>query len=103
MIEELMQDPEPLVDLRDVSVQFGMQPVLRHINLKIPAGQTVALLGESGCGKTVLMKTIIGLVQPTSGQVLFDGQDINQLSERELSQLRLRFGLSFRMPLYLTA
>ena len=62
-----LNDRNALVEVDDLSVQFGSQQVLRNINLKIPAGQTVVMLGESGCGKTVLMKTIIGLIQPTRG------------------------------------
>ncbi len=96
MIDDLIRDDNPLVRLCNVTVQFGSQMVLRDINLEIPAGQTIALLGESGCGKTVLMKCIIGLVQPERGEVWFDGKNINALSERELSQLRARFGFVFQ-------
>jgi phospholipid/cholesterol/gamma-HCH transport system ATP-binding protein len=96
MIDDLIRDDNPLVRLCDVTVQFGTQMVLRDIHLEIPAGQTIALLGESGCGKTVLMKCIIGLVQPEKGNVWFDGMDINSLSERELSLLRSRFGFVFQ-------
>jgi phospholipid/cholesterol/gamma-HCH transport system ATP-binding protein len=96
MIEELLDNQEALVEVNDVSVSFGEQCVLRNINLVIPAGQTLAILGESGCGKTVLMKLIIGLVRPTIGEVKFDGEDINQLSDRQLSHLRLRFGFVFQ-------
>ena len=97
MIEEIFeQNQEYLVEVDDLLVGFGRQQVLRDINLKIPAGQTVAILGESGCGKTVLMKTIVGLVQPTRGTVKFDDQDVNQLSEQQLSRLRLRFGFVFQ-------
>ncbi|MFK7766095.1 MAG: ABC transporter ATP-binding protein [Mariniblastus sp.] len=96
MIEELLDNQEALVEVKKLSVSFGSQDVLRDINLEIPAGQTVALLGESGCGKTVLMKSIIGLVQPTRGVVTFDGEDINQLNDRQLSHIRLRFGFVFQ-------
>ncbi len=89
------QEP-PLVEIRDLSVRFARQHVLRNINLTIPRGQTLVIIGESGCGKTVLMKTIIGLIRPTSGQVLFDGQEINRLSERQLAKLRVRFGFLFQ-------
>ena len=95
-IEKLMEEQEALVEVRDLYVSFELQEVLRNVNLKIPAGQTIVLLGESGCGKTVLMKSIIGLVQPTRGQVLFDDHDINKLSDRQLSHLRLRFGFVFQ-------
>ena len=74
----------------------GRQRVLRNISLDIPPGQTLVLLGESGCGKTVLMKSIIGLIRPSQGQVLFDGNDINQLNQRQLSKIRLRFGFVFQ-------
>lgn len=96
MIEQLIESQEPLVDVTEVSVAFGSQTVLRDISLRIPAGQTLVLLGESGCGKTVLMKTLIGLVRPGRGRVLFDGLDINAMNEQSLSRLRLRFGFVFQ-------
>ena len=70
---------EPLVRVSRMSVDFGHQSVLRDIELNVPRGQTLAIIGESGCGKTVLLKTIIGLVRPTHGKVMFDGQDLAQL------------------------
>lgn len=90
-------DSRPLVDVRDLRVTFGSQRVLRDINLKIPRGQTLAVIGESGCGKTVLLKTLIGLVRPTAGKVLFDGKDLNQLKDKELAHERTRFGFVFQM------
>ena len=96
MIETLFEQQDALVEVKNLSVSFGSQGVLRNINLSIPPGQTLVLLGESGCGKTVLMKSIIGLVQPTVGEVYFDEQNINQLNDRRLSLLRLRFGFVFQ-------
>lgn len=97
MIEELLDEQhEAIVEVDNLSVSFGDQQVLKNINISIPAGQTLALLGESGCGKTVLMKSIIGLVQPTGGRVRFDGADINELNDRQLSHERLRFGFVFQ-------
>ncbi len=96
MIESILEQQRPQLEVRNVSVTLGTQPVLREINLAIPAGQTLVVLGESGCGKTVLMKTLIGLVTPTRGQVLFEGQDLADLDDRELSQLRLRYGFVFQ-------
>ena len=89
-------DDTPMVEMRAVDMTFGRAPVLRNINLTIPSGQTLVIIGESGCGKTVLLKTIIGLVRPTRGQVLFDGQDLAKLSEAELSRERTRFGFVFQ-------
>jgi phospholipid/cholesterol/gamma-HCH transport system ATP-binding protein len=94
--DEKADKNRPLVDVRNMSVQFGRQHVLREINLTVPRGQTLALIGESGCGKTVLLKTIIGLVHPTKGDVLFDGADLSKLGDKELTRQRIRFGFLFQ-------
>lgn len=86
----------PLVELDHVEVHFGRQRVLRDISLTIPRGQTLAIIGESGCGKTVLLKTMIGLLRPTGGVVRFDGRNLAELSERELTSQRIRFGFLFQ-------
>jgi phospholipid/cholesterol/gamma-HCH transport system ATP-binding protein len=86
----------PLIDVRSLSVTFGRQRVLRDITLSVPKGQTVAIVGESGCGKTVLMKSVIGLVKPTAGEVFLDGQDLNKLTDKELVVQRIRFGYVFQ-------
>jgi phospholipid/cholesterol/gamma-HCH transport system ATP-binding protein len=86
----------PMVELRNVSVFFGRHQVLRDISLTIPRGQTLVVIGESGCGKTVLLKTIIGLVRPTRGQVFFDGRDLARLTDAELTHERTRFGFVFQ-------
>ncbi|HEX6961158.1 MAG TPA: ATP-binding cassette domain-containing protein [Lacipirellula sp.] len=86
----------PLIDANNLSVRFGRQQVLRDITLSVPRGQTLAVIGESGCGKTVLLKTIIGLVNPTSGSVAFDGRRLDSLSDKELVELRTRFGFVFQ-------
>ena len=85
-----------LIELRDLSMAFGRQPVLREINLSVPRKQTLAIIGESGCGKTVLLKIILGLLHPTTGHVVFDGQRIDELSEKEITPLRGRFGFVFQ-------
>ncbi len=86
----------PLVAYDHVAMQFGAQRVLRELTLAIPRGQTLAVIGESGCGKTVLLKLIIGLLRPTVGQVLFDGRALSDLPDRELARQRLRFGFLFQ-------
>jgi phospholipid/cholesterol/gamma-HCH transport system ATP-binding protein len=90
-----LNDP-PLLEARRLSVEFGRQRVLRDIQLTVPRGQTLAIIGESGCGKTVLLKTMIGLVRPTRGEVLFDGQNLLKLTDKELVQQRIRFGFLFQ-------
>ena len=86
----------PLIDVRSLSVTFGRQKVLRDITISVPKGQTVAIVGESGCGKTVLMKSVIGLVKPTAGEIFFDGRDLNKLTDKELVVQRIRFGYVFQ-------
>jgi phospholipid/cholesterol/gamma-HCH transport system ATP-binding protein len=88
--------PRPLVEARGLHVEFGKQRVLRGIDLAVPRGQTVAIIGESGCGKTVLLKAMIGLVKPTHGSVLFDGRDLSRLSDSDLTRQRIRFGFVFQ-------
>ena len=87
---------EILVELRDVSVEFARLRVLIDISLAIPRGQTIAVIGESGCGKTVLLKAIIGLVRPTRGTVYFDGRNLAHLNDRELTRQRIRYGFLFQ-------
>jgi phospholipid/cholesterol/gamma-HCH transport system ATP-binding protein len=87
---------EPLIELRAVDVQFGRQQVLREITLVVPRGQTVAIIGESGCGKTVTLKLCIGLIRPTQGEVFFAGQNMNELTEHQLAIERVRFGFVFQ-------
>ena len=85
-----------IVELQGVSIRFRHQDVLRNINLAIPRGQTVCIIGESGCGKTVMLKLIIALLRPTAGKVFFDGRDLTSLTEAELNRTRLRFGFLFQ-------
>src|SRR4051812_44380900 len=87
---------QPLLETRDLHVTFGKQAVLRDLNFAVMSGQTLAVIGESGCGKTVLLKTLLGLVHPTRGQVVFDGHDLSHLSEKELTHERIRFGFVFQ-------
>lgn len=90
-------DPHrPLVQIEGVGVDFGRQHVLRNISISIPRGQCLAVIGESGCGKTVLLKTVIGLLRPTRGVVMLDGQNLAELNEKELTQQRIRFGFLFQ-------
>src|SRR6476469_6313373 len=85
-----------LLLLEHVTEEFGGNRVLHDIDLAIPRGQTLVVIGESGCGKTVLLKLIIGLMRPSGGKLLFDGRALVDLSERELTRQRLRFGFLFQ-------
>lgn len=88
--------PDPLIQLRGVSVRFGPQTVLRGVDLGIERHQTMCIIGESGCGKTVSLKLIVGLLKPTTGEVRFENAAVNAMSERELTAMRLRVGFLFQ-------
>ena len=88
--------PPPLIRLDQVAIRFGDQAVLRGINLDIARGETLMVIGESGCGKTVLLKLIIGLLTPSEGRITFDGRVLAELNDRELTRQRMRFGFLFQ-------
>lgn len=91
-----MAKAPPIIELNNLHVRFGRQQVLRDISFAVPKGQTLAIIGESGCGKTVLLKTIIALVRPTQGYVKFDGKRMDALSDQQLARERTRFGFVFQ-------
>jgi len=85
-----------LLEVDRLSIRFGEQEVLRDLTFQLPRKQTLAIIGESGCGKTVLLKALIGLQRPTEGSVRFDGADIAQMSGAELARQRTRYGFVFQ-------
>ena len=86
----------PLLRVEHMGIDFAAHAVLRDIDLRIDRGETVAGIGESGCGKTVLLKVLVGLLRPTRGKVFFDGRNLAELSERRLAEQRIRFGFLFQ-------
>lgn len=84
-----------MIEIKGVCKRFGSNEVLRNINFTVNPGETVAIVGESGCGKTVLLKHILGLLIPDEGKVLVDGIDINA-ERRHLYDVRKRFGMVFQ-------
>ena len=91
-----LDPPTSILQLRNVSVRFGKQEVLQGIDLDILPHQTLCVIGESGCGKTVLLKLIVGLLHPTDGEVLFEGRSVGKMTETELTRMRLRVGFLFQ-------
>jgi phospholipid/cholesterol/gamma-HCH transport system ATP-binding protein len=90
------QSAGPILRVQGLHVRFGSQEVLRDISIDLEAGQTLVVLGESGCGKTVLLKTMIGLIRPTAGDVSFEGRSLAGLNDRALAHLRTRYGFVFQ-------
>src|SRR3954469_12767551 len=86
-----------LIQLNNVSKAFGRLVVLDDLSLSIPRGQSLVVIGASGTGKSVLLKHVVGLLKPDDGEVLFDGVRVDLMPERELMELRQRFGFLFQM------
>jgi phospholipid/cholesterol/gamma-HCH transport system ATP-binding protein len=85
-----------MIELRGVVKRFGAQVVLNGVDFEVQDGETVALLGPSGTGKSVLLKHIIGLIKPDAGKVIVDGRDVSRLTRRELSEFRQQIGYVFQ-------
>jgi len=85
-----------MIELIDITKSFGPQPVLTGVNLTIRDGELMAIIGRSGGGKSVLLKTIIGLLKPDSGSVLIDGVDIVSVKGRERDAIREKLGVLFQ-------
>ena len=85
-----------MIEVRQLHRSFGTKPILEDVSFRIEAGESVAIIGRSGGGKSVLLKHLIGLLAPDRGEVLIAGENIVGLSERELLRVRHRFGMVFQ-------
>jgi phospholipid/cholesterol/gamma-HCH transport system ATP-binding protein len=86
-----------LIELRDLHKRFGRLTVLNGVSISVPEGQSLVVLGPSGTGKSVLLKHLVGLLGPDSGEVWFDGKRVDGRPERELIPIRQQFGFLFQM------
>ncbi|MGD2279081.1 MAG: ABC transporter ATP-binding protein [Candidatus Omnitrophota bacterium] len=85
-----------MIELKNIYKSFGSLQVLEGLNLSIKTGESMVIIGRSGCGKSVLLKHIIGLMRPDSGSVMLDDVDITKLSPKELNKIRKDFGMLFQ-------
>jgi len=85
-----------MIEVRDLDKSFGTQPVLEDVSFRIENSESVAIIGRSGGGKSVLLKHIIGLLQPDAGAVMIDGENIVAMDERQLLRVRRKFGMVFQ-------
>ncbi len=85
-----------MIEIINLKKSFGDNDVLTGVNLTINEGETLAIIGRSGCGKSVLLKHIVGLLFPDDGYVLVEGKKVEELQTKELYQLRQRFGFLFQ-------
>jgi len=84
------------IAIKNLVTRFGSREILKSISLEIRRGETFVILGGSGCGKSTLLRHIVGLEQPTSGQIWINGRDITVLSEDEFNELRRKMGMAFQ-------
>jgi phospholipid/cholesterol/gamma-HCH transport system ATP-binding protein len=85
-----------MIRLVNLSKSFRGNPVLQGLNLTVPGGQTTVIIGRSGGGKSVLLKHIIGLIQPDAGEIWIDDDELTRLKEKDLYRVRKRFGMLFQ-------
>jgi len=85
-----------MIEIRNLHKSFGSNKVLQGIELDIDTGETLVIIGRSGCGKSVLIKHIVGLLYPDDGYVKVEGQRVDELNMKELYKLRTRFGFLFQ-------
>jgi len=86
----------PAIEVIDLKKSFGDNEVLKGVNLTIYKGETVVVLGRSGCGKSVLLRHMIGLMKPDSGKIMVDGVDVTKLKHDDLYEMRKKFGMLFQ-------
>ena len=85
-----------MIEIKELYKSFGGQKVLEGLNLKINKGSTYVVIGRSGCGKSVMLKHIVGILKPDKGKVFVDDQEVSALALKELSALRMRIGMVFQ-------
>ena len=85
-----------MIEIKDLYKNFGTKKVLQGVNLTIDSGETIVIIGRSGCGKSVLLKHIVGLLEPDTGYVKVEGKIVSELSTKDLYELRKNFGFLFQ-------
>lgn len=85
-----------MIKIENLSKEFEGHQVLKGLNLRIEKGETLVVMGRSGCGKSVLLKLIIGLMPPDEGQIWVDGSEITKLNEKQMGEVRRKFGMVFQ-------
>src|SRR3982750_167965 len=86
----------PMIAVRSLAKKIGQQEILRGVNLEVQTGETLAIIGRSGGGKSVLLKHIVGLMEPNSGEIWIQGQNIIGMTERQLGKIRKKVGILFQ-------
>jgi phospholipid/cholesterol/gamma-HCH transport system ATP-binding protein len=85
-----------MIEIKNLKKSFGSKKVLKGVDLSIEQGKTTVIIGASGCGKSVLLKHIVGLLKPDEGNIIIDGDDITKMNEKEIYAIRKKFGFLFQ-------
>lgn len=85
-----------MIEIKGLTKSFNSHKVLDSLNLRVEKGQTKVIIGRSGCGKSVLLKHIVGILKPDKGEVFIDGQDITKLNDKKLDNIRLKIAMVFQ-------
>jgi phospholipid/cholesterol/gamma-HCH transport system ATP-binding protein len=93
---KVVEQIEPIISLRGVTKRFGSHTVLEDITFDVPKGKITAILGPSGTGKSVLLKNILGLLQPEAGEIWIEGEQIVGMRDKDLYRIRRKFGVLFQ-------
>src|SRR6187455_3011523 len=94
--ERHRESDSPMIAVRSLTKAIGEQEILRGINLEVKTGETLVIIGRSGGGKTVLLKHLVGLMEPDAGEIWIQGQNIIGLDERHLGEIRKKIGILFQ-------
>src|SRR5437763_8694493 len=86
----------PMIAVRALAKRIGQQEILRGVDLEVATGETLAIIGRSGGGKSVLLKHLVGLMKPNAGEIWIQGQNIIGMSERQLGEIRKKVGILFQ-------
>src|SRR3977135_2124390 len=92
----MIPETEPVVEVADLFRKFGDRTVIDNLSFKIHRGETMVIMGGSGCGKSTLLRHIIGVMKPTAGSVKIFGEEITTMNDRQIEEVRRRFGMLFQ-------
>lgn len=87
-----------MIEFKDLKKSFGTRQVLKGLSFHVPEGQILFILGTSGTGKSVLLKNLVGLLQPDSGEIWVDGEEVSRFSEEKFQSVRKKCGMVFQQP-----